>query len=107
MQIKRLLAQIRKLVLCLDSTFSKKAQKKETTHIKHPQVSRLWVVQLMLADNSIRFQPVKVQKNKILRHKFLNYLPQKYKFSVHPICTALKNIRFFDFIANYQVVLML
>ena len=44
----------------------------------------------MLADNSIRFLPVKVQKNKILRHKFLNYLPQKYKLSVHPICTAQK-----------------
>ena len=44
----------------------------------------------MLADNSIRFQPVKVQKNKILRHKLLHNLPQKYKFSVHPICTALK-----------------
>jgi len=26
------------------------------------QVFSLWVVQLMLADNSIRFQPVKVQK---------------------------------------------
>ena len=61
----------------------------------------------MSADNSIRFQPVKVQKNMILRHKLLNNLPQKYKFSVHPICTALKNIRFRDFIANYQVVLML
>ena len=71
-------------------TETKKAQKKETTHIKHPQVSRLWVVQLMLADNSIRFQPVKVQKNKILHHKLLNNLPQKYKFSVHPICTVLK-----------------
>ncbi len=44
----------------------------------------------MLADNSIRFQPVKEQKNKILRHKLLNNLPQKYKFSVHPICTVLK-----------------
>ena len=44
----------------------------------------------MLADNSIRFQPVKVKKNKILRHKLLNNLPQKYKFSVHPICTVLK-----------------
>lgn len=44
----------------------------------------------MLEDNSIRFLPVKVQKNKILRHKFLNYLPQKYKLSVHPICTTPK-----------------
>ena len=44
----------------------------------------------MSADNSIRFQPVKVQKNMILRHKLLNNLPQKYKFSVHPICTVLK-----------------
>ena len=44
----------------------------------------------MSADNSIRFQPVKVQKNKMLRHKLLNNLPQKYKFSVHPICTELK-----------------
>lgn len=42
----------------------------------------------MLADNSIRFQLVKVQKNKILRHKLLHNLPQKYKFSVHPICTV-------------------
>ena len=72
-------------------TETKKAQKKETTHIKHPQVSRLWVVQLLLADNSIRFQPVKVQKNKILHHKSFNNLPQKYKFSVHPIGTVLKN----------------
>ena len=72
-------------------TETKKAHKKETTHIKHPQVSRLWVVQLMLADNSIRFQPVKVQKNKILHHKSFNNLPQKYKFSVHPIGTVLKN----------------
>lgn len=44
----------------------------------------------MLADNSIRFLPVKVQKNKIQRHNFLNYLPQKYKLSVHSICTAPK-----------------
>ena len=43
-----------------------------------------------MSANSIRFQPVKVQKNMILRHKLLNNLPQKYKFSVHPICTVLK-----------------
>jgi len=39
---------------------------------------------------ALTFQPVKVQKNKILRHKLLNNLPHKYKFSVHPICTVLK-----------------
>ena len=31
-------------------TETKKSTKKETTHIKHPQVSRLWVVQRKIHD---------------------------------------------------------
>ena len=31
-------------------TETKKSTKKETTHIKHPQVSRLWVVQRKMHD---------------------------------------------------------
>lgn len=36
-------------MLCI-CTETKKAQKKETTNIKHPEVSRLWVVQRKIHD---------------------------------------------------------